>query len=135
MHVCIYVSCGRYRRQQQPPVSRLGDETNVSYHVGDSPMTGRRVAAPSSADMQPDPPPHYVNAADLDPSLTDFDSVSKADSRSSGYQSVDGSASVWDAMSFDNPLFRAFSFRASGRRQLIESPAESRAGPSNQSTV
>jgi len=95
----------------------------------------------SSSDLQPESSlSYYVNAADIDTSLADFDSlrtvasgatrVSKADSRSSGYQSVEGS--VWDVMSFDNPLFRAFSFRSSGRRQLVSPPSP---GSSTQSTV
>ena len=98
--------------------------------------------------MQPvdSDPSYYVNAADLDPTLVDFDSLRTVGSkgaesigRSSGYQSVGGStsSSVWDVMSFDNPLFRAFSLRGgggSGRRQLIEEDA-SPAAPSNQSTV
>lgn len=125
-------------------MSRLdgGAETNVSYHVGDSP-TDPRVTA-SSADMQPSDADQsfYVNAVDLDPTLSDFDTIrtvaSKASEsgRSSGYQSVGGSStsSVWDVMSFDNPLFRAFSLRpGSGRRQLISPTASP--GPSNQSTV
>ena len=111
----------------------------MSYHVADSPA-GHQIA--SCSDFQPDPglQSYYANAADIDSTLTDFDSlrtvasgvtrVSKADSRSSGYQSVDGS--VWDVMSFDNPLFRAFSFRGSGRRELIPSPSPD---PSTQSTV
>lgn len=87
----------------------------------------------SSSDLQPEGAlSYYVNAADIDTSLSDFDSMRTAASSkaSSGYQSVDGSA--WDVMSFDNPLFRAFSFRGSARRQLVSSPAP---GPSNQSTV
>jgi len=129
----------RYRQQQKPPVNPLssGTETNVSYHVTEPPTSQRSA---SSSDFQPDAglQSYYVNAGDIDPTLTDFDSlrtvasgvtrVSKADSRSSGYQSVEGS--VWDVMSFDNPLFRAFSFRGSGRRQLVSSP-----GSSTQSTV
>ena len=126
----------RYRRQQKPPINPLtaGPETNVSYHVTDSP-TVHQIA--SSSDLQPVDAglqSYYVNAADMDSTLTDFDTLrtvaSKADSRSSGYQSVEGS--VWDVMSFDNPLFRAFSFRGSGRRQLVSPQSP---GPSTQSTV
>ena len=112
---------------------------------GDSPAAHRVASSSLSHDLQPDADlSFYANAAaDVDPTLADFDSLrtvasggetgaaaSKADSRSSGYQSVDGS--VWDAMSFDNPLFRAFSFRGSGRRQLI---SDASPGPSTQSTV
>ena len=130
--LCILCRTCRYLRQQKPPVNHLGGgtETNVGYHVAEPPTVA------SSADMQPDADlSYYVNAADVDPTLADFDSLrtaaSKADSRSSGYQSVDGS--VWDVMSFDNPLFRAFPFRGgSGRRQLISPPSP---GPLTQSTV
>jgi len=101
----------------------------VSYHVSER---GASHDVVSSSDLQPDGGlSYYVNAADIDTSMTHFDSRGTVASKaSSGYQSVEGSA--WDVMSFDNPLFRAFSFRSSGRRQLVSPPSP---GPSTQSTV